>query len=80
MAISIRQLQRDFHSILGISLNEYRIILRFYVAAHGLKNGSIADVAHEAGYYDQSHMSREFKKRSGWTPRQVSMHHYYEHK
>ncbi len=77
MEISYRQLQRDFHSVLGLSLKEYRSILRFYVAAHSLKNESIIQVAHNTGYYDQSHMNKEFKKKSGWTPREVSKHHYY---
>lgn len=71
MAISHRQLQRDFLSFLGLTLNEYRNIRRFKEAAHSLKYKSITDVAHSVGYYDQSHMNREFKKKSGLTPKQI---------
>ncbi len=77
MSVSYRQLQRDFNSILGISLIEYRNINRFYKAARSLKKNSITEAAHNAGYYDQAHMNREFKKKSGWTPKQVSIYHYY---
>jgi AraC-like DNA-binding protein len=77
MEISSRQLQRDFHSILGLSLKEYMGIRRFYGAAHKLKNQSINEVISHCGFYDQSHMTKEFKKRSGWTPKEVSAHHYY---
>jgi AraC-like DNA-binding protein len=77
LKISHRQLQRDFHSILGLSLKEYRSIRRFYGAAHKLKKKSILEVARDTGYCDQAHMNKEFKKKSGWTPREVSKHHYY---
>lgn len=77
MKISYRQLQRDFHSILGLSLKEYRSILRFYGAAHRLKKESIHTVVQNTGFYDQAHMNKEFKKKSGWTPKEVSVHYYY---
>jgi AraC-like DNA-binding protein len=31
---------------------------------------ALADAAHEAGYYDQPHMTAEFKQLSGMTPGQ----------
>lgn len=77
LKISYRQLQRDFHSILGLSLKEYMGIRRFYSAAHRLKHQSINEVIHSCGFYDQSHITREFRKRSGWTPKEVSAHYYY---
>jgi AraC-like DNA-binding protein len=52
-------------------------IRRFYGAAHKLKKQSINEVISHCGFYDQSHMTKEFKKRSGWTPKEVSAHHYY---
>lgn len=75
--VSYRQLQRDFNSILGLTPKEYRSILRFYVAAHSLKREKIVDVARISGFFDQSHMTKEIKKRSGWTPKELSGHYYF---
>lgn len=77
LSISYRQLQRDFISVLGLSLKEYQSIRRFYRAAHKLKKESILDVAKNSGYCNQSHMNKEFKTKSGWTPKEVTKHHYY---
>jgi AraC-like DNA-binding protein len=75
--ISYRQLQRDFLSVLGLSLKEYQSIRRFYRAAHRLKKESLLKVAQNSGYCNQSHMNKEFKSKSGWTPKEVSKHCYY---
>lgn len=66
--ISYRQLQRDFISILGITLKEYENIVRFHKAVNHLEEKNIVQSAVEAGYWDQSHMIREFKKMCGYTP------------
>lgn len=66
--ISYRQLQRDFNSILGITLKEYESIVRFHKAVNHLEEKNIVQSAVEAGYWDQSHMIREFKRMCGYTP------------
>jgi AraC-type DNA-binding domain-containing proteins len=66
--ISYRQLQRDFNAILGITLKEYESIVRFHKAVKHLEEKNIVQTAVEAGYWDQSHMVREFKRMCGYTP------------
>ncbi|AQR95962.1 MULTISPECIES: helix-turn-helix domain-containing protein [Clostridium] len=66
--ISYRQLQRDFNTILGITLKEYESIARFHKAVNHLEEKNIVQSAVEAGYWDQSHMIREFKRMCGYTP------------
>lgn len=66
--ISYRQLQRDFNTILGITLKEYENIVRFHKAVNHLEEKNIVEAAVEAGYWDQSHMVHEFKRMCGYTP------------
>lgn len=68
LKISYRQLQRDFNSILGITLKEYDSIMRFHKAVSHLEEKNIVQAAIDSGYWDQSHMIREFKKMCGYTP------------
>lgn len=75
VGISYRAMQRDFSQILGISPKQYINIHRLYQAAEHIKNKELAESAYLAGYFDQSHMTREFKKMSGLTPAQVSLTH-----
>jgi AraC family transcriptional regulator len=50
--------------------------LRLDHAAHALSAGtdSIADIALQAGFFDQSHFSRTFKLHYGLTPRDYRRH------
>lgn len=66
--MSNRQIERGFKSILGLSPLEYQRITRFQEALKHLQSHSLAQVAALAGYYDQSHMRKDFKKMSPWTP------------
>ncbi len=68
--ISERSLLRNFKSLVGLSPKIFNAILRFHRAIRLLKftNMSIANVAFEAGFSDQSHMNREFRKLGGFTP------------
>lgn len=62
-----------FKDLLGVSLKRYSSIMRFQCAAHmlvGPQSCTLSDVAFRAGYFDQAHLSREFKKCSGVTPLQ----------
>jgi len=72
--VSYRQLQRYFTSILGLTPKEYISILRFNKAFLQLKDNNFIDAALGAGYYDQSHMIREFKSIAGCTPTKFSKH------
>lgn len=70
---SKRNLNRHINKELGISAKEFLSIRRFCgVLEHMQKTLilSLAQVAPDFGYYDQSHLSNEFKQMSGMTPKQ----------
>lgn len=70
--LSVSQLHREFASRFGITPNQYIREVRIGVARHLLENSelSMASVASECGFYDQSHFSRQFKTSTGMTPLQ----------
>lgn len=69
LGISREHLARRVKAQLGIGPSRLRGEWRFRVAAELLARGeSLARVAVEAGYADQSHMTRDIKARSGRTP------------
>lgn len=69
--ISLRQLQRAFGNITGISPKEYIRLTRLN-AIHQYMNGIVkpnfTDIAYEFGFADQSHFIREFKSLTGEKP------------
>ncbi|HPT56636.1 MAG TPA: AraC family transcriptional regulator, partial [Casimicrobium sp.] len=77
---SLRQLERRFKRNTGLSMRELRSLSRsenaFYVAARESENGKLgaprwADVADEGGYADQSHMCRESRRVTGFSPEEL---------
>lgn len=69
--LSERQLQRLFKKEVGLSPKKYASIIRLHQARTALKQAgtaTLAEVAYLAGYYDQAHFNREFKKCIGITP------------
>lgn len=70
-AVSYRQLQRDFLSVMGLTPKEYVGILRFDQAFKLLNEYNLTEAALNAGYWDQAHMIRDFKKMSGFTPAHI---------
>jgi AraC-like DNA-binding protein len=69
---SRRHVTARFRHQLGVSPKAYARLLRFDHASLllcGLSPGrTLADVAMEAGYYDQSHLTRDFVALAGMTP------------
>jgi transcriptional regulator GlxA family with amidase domain len=69
--VSLRQLELQFKTQVGMSASRFIRIARFQRAIR-LKLVSpslgLATLAAECGYYDQSHFSREFKELSGLSP------------
>jgi AraC family transcriptional regulator len=63
-------LARTFRARYGTGVAAYLRGLRLQQAAHRLADtdASIADIAGQAGFYDQSHFTRTFKRHYGSTP------------
>jgi AraC-like DNA-binding protein len=71
-AASPRSVQRHVSSATGMSANRIRQIVRARTAAERLQRGeSILDVAHDMGYADQAHLTRDLKRLTGYTPGQT---------
>lgn len=62
-------LLRQFKKELGMSPHEYLQIHRVNQAKRHIRRGErLADVAQICGFADQSHLTRQFKRRTGLTP------------
>ncbi len=59
-----------FRAAFGISVGQFVRRVRFEWARDSLRlgTGSIADVALEAGFSDQAHFSRDFRRKAGMSP------------
>jgi AraC-like DNA-binding protein len=69
LGLSPRQLQRVLVADVGLAPKVFQRVLRmqrFLAAAE--RRASLADVATEAGYADQSHMTREVRSLAGLSP------------
>lgn len=69
---TVRQLERNFKKLVGLSPKEYSNIIRFQYALRLIKktnhNRSLLDIAFECGYYDHSHLSNDIKRNTGLPP------------
>ncbi len=68
---TVRTLERSFKQSSGYTVKDVSGLMRFEQVRNQLwlyPNSNIAGLAHELGYTDQSHLSREFKRYSGTTP------------
>ena len=65
------QLSRDFRALLGTSPYRYLQHRRIDLAKRLLREGAtLAEAAHGAGFADQSHLGRTFRKAVGLTPKE----------
>jgi len=73
------RLTTRFAEQVGVSPKQYARVMRFNRALQLVHAGgaSLADVAIEAGYYDQPHLNAEFKELSGFTPGEYQHAHRY---
>jgi AraC-like DNA-binding protein len=72
MGFSSRQLQRRFSTAVGYGPKLFQSVLRFqrllHLSAHTDTLQSLAQLSADAGYADQAHMTREFRRFSGGSP------------
>jgi AraC-like DNA-binding protein len=80
-ARSRRQFERAFLEVVGLSPKTYMMIRRFEHAVTLLAaQGKLVEVAIDAGYSDQSHMTNDFRRLSGLSPAEFArtMSHFYK--
>ena len=68
---TVRTLERKFKQSSGYTVKDVSGLMRFEQVRNQLWHSpdiNLAAMAHEFGYTDQSHLSREFKRYSGTTP------------
>lgn len=68
---TVRTLERKFRQSSGHTVKDVSGLMRFEQARNHLllhPDANLAGLAHDLGYTDQSHLSREFKRYSGSTP------------
>lgn len=71
-ALSRRSTQRHFLQATGMTHNTFRQIERARYATNLLRRGaSILDTVHEAGFFDQAHLTRSLKHLIGQTPGKI---------
>lgn len=71
-AATQRTLQRRFVQATGVTLGAVRQIERARYATTLLRRGvSITETTHQAGYFDQPHLTRSLKRLVGQTPAQL---------
>lgn len=69
LGISQDPLEKRFRRVVGASPKQLASILRFRRVVEGYARGqALTDLAHEAGYFDQSHLIREFRAVTGEPP------------
>lgn len=71
LSIGRRTLERTFGAAIGISPKQFAGIIRtqhFLKALSQTHTENITQLAYEFGYYDQSHLIRDFKTKTGITP------------
>ena len=71
-ALTTRSVQRHFRHATGLTHGRYRQIERARYATNLLRAGTpILEVVHEAGYFDQAHLSRSLRGLIGQTPASI---------
>lgn len=83
MKLSSRQIERLFKNYVGYSPKKFCNIIRFFTLFNELiktKRDNLSFKAYDYGYCDQSHLNKEFKKFSNFTPTNEIMSIFYKTK
>jgi AraC-like DNA-binding protein len=74
--LSRRQFERKFIHYAGYSPKQFQRIARFNAVIKGFEQqpGSLTEMAHHCGYYDQSHFIHDFRLFSGYSPKTFFTH------
>jgi len=73
LGTSPHHLSRVFHAHTGHGVAQHRLQLRSRAALHRIAEGedSLARLAHDLGFADQSHLTRTIRRQTGHTPAQL---------
>jgi AraC-like DNA-binding protein len=69
--LSRRQFERQFLEVIGLSPKQFQKVIRFQAAIFQKQRNpgiGLTSLAYDCGYYDQSHMIRDFQLLSGMSP------------
>jgi AraC-like DNA-binding protein len=68
--LSVSQLRREFVRLFGLTPAEYVLKVRLLMARQRLEQTTepVGNIAHECGFYDQSHFNRAFRAALGIRP------------
>jgi AraC-like DNA-binding protein len=67
--LGLRQIERQFREDVGLAPKTFSRIVRLQAALRGIREGrALTDVALACGYYDQAHMTRDFRKIAAMSP------------
>jgi AraC-like DNA-binding protein len=71
-ALSTRQFERRFKEFAGLNPKLYSRVVRFQAATQHKFAGvrDLTEIAYSCGYYDQSHFINDFRRFSGYTPKE----------
>jgi AraC-like DNA-binding protein len=62
-------LEKRFRRVVGASPKQFAKIVRFLQVVRGFEGGrSLTELAHQAGYFDQPHLVRDFRAVTGEAP------------
>jgi AraC-like DNA-binding protein len=68
--VSAGHLSRSFHRATGTGLHNFHVVMVLQKAKARLRMGAaLAEAALDSGFYDQAHLTREFVRTYGFTPR-----------
>jgi AraC-like DNA-binding protein len=71
IGMSQRRVAQLFHEQVGVSPKTFHRVRRFQhtlLRLRGVRQVDWADLAVECGYYDQAHLSHDFRQIAGMTP------------
>jgi AraC-like DNA-binding protein len=67
--VGLRQMERQFRADVGLSPKTFSRIIRLQAALRGIRDGRpLTEVALSCGYYDQAHMTRDFRQLAAMSP------------
>jgi AraC-like DNA-binding protein len=70
LGLSVDRFEKRFQRAVGASPKQLASIIRFRRAVAGYAPGlPLTQLAHDTGYFDQSHLIREFRAFTGLAPR-----------